>query len=536
MPCSSTVVRRVASYREFTQHYPQPGWVEHDATEIWDAVVATLTEVIERGRPRHVGGDRHHEPARDRGGLEPLDRRAVRHRDRLAGPPHRRTAATSSRRRATSTSCATTGLVLDPYFSGTKFEWLLEQRDIPVDDDLALGTIDAWLIWNLTGGEVFATDVTNASRTMLFDIGERQWNPNCASCSDVPIVALPEVRPSSGRIGVTSDDCGVPAGIPVSGVAGDQQAALFGQACVEPGMAKNTYGTGSFVLLNVGDGVSAADRGDAHHDRVEARRRHDRLRARRRDLRHRRRDPVAARRHQHHRRRGRDRSARQQRRPTPAACRRAGVRRARIAVVGSVRPRHDRRHHPRHHPRHITRAVVESMAYQIRDVVDAMVAASGTPIVDLRVDGGASVMDLLLQIQADQLGVTVRRPVDQETTALGAAFLAGLAEGVWPDLDAIAATWHARRRVRARPRSHVRRPRSRQWLRAVERSRNWVEHLTDPTRSRIRSRRLRSHRRFRRRSDADRVPVGSGGRRRGGRAATREPARVRGRAGPVGRR
>src|SRR5690606_1567758 len=145
-----------------------------------------------------------------------------------------------------------TGLVLDPYFSGTKFEWLLRERGVPVDESLALGTIDAWLIWNLTGGEVHATDVGNASRTMLFDIVERRWSDELCELLHVPIGALPEVRPSSGRFAVTSARCGVPEGIPVSGVAGDQQAALFGQVCFTPGMAKNTYGTGSFVLLNVG--------------------------------------------------------------------------------------------------------------------------------------------------------------------------------------------------------------------------------------------------------------------------------------------
>ena len=143
--------------------------------------------------------------------------------------------------------------MLDPYFSGTKFEWLLTEGGVEVSDDLALGTIDTWLLWNLTGGEVFATDPTNASRTMLFDIVERRWDPELCDLLHVPLSALPDVRPSSGRFGVTSDRCAVAPGIPVSGIAGDQQAALFGQACFEPGTAKNTYGTGSFVLLNVGD-------------------------------------------------------------------------------------------------------------------------------------------------------------------------------------------------------------------------------------------------------------------------------------------
>ncbi|MEM9042960.1 MAG: FGGY family carbohydrate kinase, partial [Actinomycetota bacterium] len=238
----------VASYREFTQHYPQPGWVEHDAVEIWEAVKATLTEVIEEvGRERvaaiGITNQRETVVAWNRSTGEPYgtaivwqDRRTADVCDRLAADGH----LDMVRER--------TGLVLDPYFSGTKFAWLLQNREIPVGDDLALGTIDAWLIWNLTGGEVFATDVTNASRTMLCDIRARTWDEELGELLGVPITALPEIVPSSGRIGITSEVCGVAAGIPVSGVAGDQQAALFGQACVAPGMAKNTYGTGSFVL------------------------------------------------------------------------------------------------------------------------------------------------------------------------------------------------------------------------------------------------------------------------------------------------
>ena len=247
----------IAAYREFTQHYPQPGWVEHDAEEIWSAVVETLNEVVDT-----VGVDRI-------GAIGITNQReTVVAWSRATGKPHGTAIVWQDRR--TARLCdelevaghlemvrERTGLVLDPYFSGTKFGWLLANREIPVgpDDvgDLALGTIDAWLIWNLTGGQTFATDVTNASRTMLCDIRSRTWDPELCDLLGVPIDALPEIVPSSGRIAVTSEECGAPAGIPISGVAGDQQAALFGQACVEPGMAKNTYGTGSFVLLNVGE-------------------------------------------------------------------------------------------------------------------------------------------------------------------------------------------------------------------------------------------------------------------------------------------
>jgi glycerol kinase len=465
----------VTSYREFTQHYPQPGWVEHDASEIWDAVVTTLIEVIGEVGRDHVAAigitnQRETVVAWNRSTGEPYgsaivwqDRRTAARCDQLEADGHLELVRN------------TTGLVLDPYFSGTKFEWLLSEREIPTGPDLALGTIDAWLIWNLTGGRVHATDVTNASRTMLYDIVRREWSTELCQLFHVPIESLPQVRPSSGRFGITSDDCGVPAGIPVSGVAGDQQAAMFGQACFEPGMAKNTYGTGSFVLLNVGatcpapaegmlttilweladgtvayalegaifvtgaaiqwlrDGINIID------DASET-------------------GPLAE--------------------SVPDS---GGVvvvpaftglgspwwdPYARGTIVGITRGTTRA---------HIVRAVVESMAYQTRDAVDAMVAASGTPLNELRVDGGASVMDFMLQIQADQLGVTVRRPVDQETTALGAAFLAGLAEQVWPDLDAIQSTWRLDATFQPEPDRTFADLAHQQWLRAVERSRNWIE-------------------------------------------------------------
>ncbi len=463
----------VASYREFSQHYPHPGWVEHDAAEIWEAVVATLREVTDAvgaGNVAAIGitNQRETAVAWNRATGEPYgtaivwqDRRTAERCDELEAAGH----LDLVRER--------TGLVLDPYFSGTKYEWLLTHRDIPVDGQLALGTIDSWLIWNLTGGEVLATDVTNASRTMLCDIRSRTWDTELCGLLSVPVDSLPRIVPSSGRIGTTSEARGAPPGIPVSGVAGDQQAALFGQACVEPGMAKNTYGTGSFVLLNVGpecppptEGMlttvawTLAD-GTTHYalegaifvtgaaiqwlrdglgiidDAAEV-------------------GPLAA--------------------SVPDT---GGVHvvpaftglgspwwdpYARGAVFGITRGTSRA---------HLARAVVESMAYQTRDVVDAMVAASGTPITDLRVDGGASVMDLLCQVQADQLGVTVRRPVDQETTALGAAFLAGLAEGVWDSTDAIAAQWTLDAEFTPAEDRTMADLLHAQWLQAVERSRGW---------------------------------------------------------------
>ncbi len=470
---SAVTASPVAAYREFTQHYPRPGWVEHDATEIWQATADTLSDVV-----GHVGPDR----------VAAIgitnQRETVVAWNRATGQPYgtaivwqdRRTAARCDELAADGQLERVrriTGLVLDPYFSATKLEWLLANRDIPVDDSLAVGTIDSWLMWNLTGGEVHATDPSNASRTMLFDIDTLEWSDELCELFGVPRQALPEVRASSGRFGVTSGRLGTPAGIAVAGVAGDQQAALFGQACIRPGMAKNTYGTGSFVLLNVGErrpepvdgmltsvGWVLADgtvayvlEGSIFVTGATVQWLRDELQII---------DHAA------------DTEA-----LALSVDDTAGVYLvpaftglgspwwdpyARGTVLGISRGTNRA---------HLARAAVESMAFQTRDVVDAMVSASGIAIDDLRVDGGASAMDLLLQFQADQLGVTVRRPVDQETTALGAAYLAGLAEGVWPSLDAIAAEWtedvvFAPSADRAGPDSH-----HTIWRRAVDRSRAW---------------------------------------------------------------
>jgi glycerol kinase len=363
--------------------------------------------------------------------------------------------------------------VLDPYFSGTKYEWLLRDGGVPVSADLALGTIDAWLIWNLTGGGVFATDSTNASRTMLFDIHRLAWDDELCDLLHVPLDRLPDVHPSSGRVAVTSNRWGAPAGIAVSGIAGDQQAALFGQACFHPGMAKNTYGTGSFVLLNVGADVpppaegmlttvawTLADGTAAYalegaifstgsaiqwlrdglgiiHDAGEV-------------------GPLAA-----------------------TVDDTGGVflvpaftglgspwwdAYARGTVAGITRGTTRA---------HLARAVVESMAYQTRDAVEAMVAASGRRLSELRVDGGASVMDLLLQIQADQLGVPVLRAAERETTAVGAASLAALAEGV-VDLDGLTERWQLDATFTPNPDRTAADAVHAMWLRALERSRGWA--------------------------------------------------------------
>lgn len=472
----------VAEYREFPQYYPSPGRVEHDADEIWEAVRATLTAVVDSVGRENVAAI----------GITNQRETAVAW-DRSTGRPLARAIVWQDRR--TADRCAEltraghlplvrerTGLVLDPYFSGTKFEWMLRHGGVVASPDLALGTVDAWLIWKLTAGEVFATDVTNASRTMLFDIRSRRWDPDLCALLGVPETALPRVVPSSGRIGLTSADAGIPAGIPVSGVAGDQQAALFGQACVEPGTAKNTYGTGSFVLMNVGaacpdptegmlttvawelaDGtVTYALEGSIFVTGAAVQWLRDGL--------------------------GIIENAAETGPLAETVTDSGGVvivpaftglgspwwdPYARGAVLGITRGTTRA---------HLARAVVESMAYQVRDVVDAMVEHSGTPLRELRVDGGASAMDVMLQFQADQLGVTVRRPIDQETTALGAAYLAGLAEGVWADLGTLTAQWQLDATFEPALDRTIADVLHAQWRRAVDRSRGWVtEGTAEPT-------------------------------------------------------
>ncbi|MCB1250510.1 MAG: glycerol kinase, partial [Acidimicrobiales bacterium] len=243
-----------AAYREFTQHFPRPGWVEHDAAEIWDVTQAVLGALTERLAGREVVAI----------GITNQRETAVVWDAATSRPLHR---ALVWQDRRTADRCAAleaaghlplvrqrTGLVLDPYFTGSKLGWLFSDGGVPTGPTTRAGTVDSWLVWNLTGGAAHVTDTSNASRTLLFDIGRLAWDDELCALFDVPSHVLPEVRPSSARYGVTTADvAGVGAGVPVSGIAGDQQAALFGQACFEPGMTKNTYGTGSFVLMNVGE-------------------------------------------------------------------------------------------------------------------------------------------------------------------------------------------------------------------------------------------------------------------------------------------
>jgi len=470
------------SYREFPQHFPQPGWVEHDAGDIWDAVRTTLSELASTlaaaGQTIAAIGITD-------------QRETVVLWDKVTGRPLHRAIVWQDRRTAErcddlraaghlDTFRGATGLVLDPYFSGTKLEWLLERGGVDRSNpNLAFGTVDSWVLWNLTGGAAHATDPSNASRTLLYDIRSLSWSEELCDLLHVPTSCLPEVRPSSGRFGTTAEGVGVPAGIPVSGIAGDQQAALFGQACFEPGMTKNTYGTGSFVLMNVGpdcpppsegllttvgwvlaDGTTAyALEGAIFVTGAGVQWLRDGLGLIREAAEI---GPLAA-----------TVNDTEGVFLVPAF---TGLGSpywdpyARGTLVGLTRGVGRA---------HLARAVVEAMAYQTRDVVEAMCTASGRDVTLLRADGGASVMDLLLQLQADQLQVPVARPRTQETTALGAAYLAGLAEGVWSSCEELAAQWHLDVQFEPTSSAGAADRAYTQWQRAVERSRDWATHNAD---------------------------------------------------------
>lgn len=464
------------AYREFPQHFPNPGWVEHDPDDIWDATVATLAELVDRLDGEAVAAvgvtnQRETVVAWDRRTGRPLHR-AIVWQDRRTAP------RCDALREAGHLDLVrrTTGLVIDPYFSATKLEWLLTEGGVEAGPDLALGTVDAWLLWRLTGGPdggVHATEPSNASRTMLFDIRRLAWSDELCELFGVPVRALPEVRPSACRFGVAA--AGTPvAGVPVSGILGDQQAALFGQACLEPGMTKNTYGTGSFVLMNVGDRcpepaegllttvawtaertgeVAYALEGSIFVTGAAVQWLRDGLGLIRESA------EIG---------------------PLAESCPDTGGvylvpaftglgspwwdPYARGTIVGITRGTT---------AAHLARAAVEAMAFQTRDVVEAMVEVSGRPVPELRVDGGAA-MDLLVQLQADQLGVPVTRPVVRETTALGAAYIAGLAEGVWGSPDEIEQSWRADLRCEPRADRADVDARHARWRQAVERARGWA--------------------------------------------------------------
>jgi glycerol kinase len=441
------------AYSEFTQYYPQPGWVEHDPEEIWKVSLKVMGEALVAAG---IGAD----------GLAGIgitnQRETTVVWDRASGLPVYRAIVWQSRQSASICERLRadgleplfrekTGLVIDPYLSGSKIRWILD-RDPDLQrraeaGELEFGTIDSWLLWKLTGGNAQAgalhrTDPTNASRTLLYDIHEQRWDLELCEILNVPMSMLPEVLPSAGVFGETDVLDGVPPGIPIAGIAGDQQAALYGQGCWEPGQAKNTYGTGCFLLMNMGlqhpvskNGLLTTICCDAHGApayalegsifiagaavqwlRDELKIIDDAAET----------DALA-----------RSIEDNQGVYLVPAF---AGLGApywdmdARGAVLGLTRGAGRA---------HLARAALEAIAYQSRDIVDVMNRDSGIELTELRVDGGASKNDFLMQFQADILGVTVDRPKLVETTAAGSAYLAGLAVGVWnspSELDQIRRT------------------------------------------------------------------------------------------------
>jgi glycerol kinase len=470
------------AYREFPQHFPRPGWVEHDPNDWWSALVDATREALSHPGVRvpavavGITNQRETTVVWDRRTLLPIHP-AIVWQDRRTAPLCERLRdegweETIQRR---------TGLVLDPYFSGTKLSWLLDNvdgaRQAAEAGDLAFGTVDSYLVARMTGGASHVTDRSNASRTMLFDIERLEWDREILDRLKVPAAVLPEVLPSAAAFGATDPEHLLGATVPITGIAGDQQAALFGQACFEAGETKNTYGTGSFVLMNTGDRPARApgllttvacgpDAKSAYAlegsifvtgAAVQWLRDGLGILETSADA-----GPVAA--------------------SVPDT---GGVYfvpaltglgapwwdpYARGTVVGITRGTTRA---------HIVRAAVEAMAYQTRDVVDAMVAATGVPLTELKVDGGASAMDALLQFQADLLGVPVRRSRVQETTALGAAFLAGLGSGIWSSTDQLRRVWRLDREFEPRPVAATETS-YRGWRRAVERSLRWSEAESEP--------------------------------------------------------
>jgi glycerol kinase len=462
--------------REFAQHYPQPGWVEHDANEIWVSQASTIAEVLARAEV-------------DAGELAAVgitnQRETVVLWDRATGHPiapaivwqDRRTAARCDALRAAGHEAlvaARTGLLLDPYFSGTKLAWLLDHvpgaRARAERGELCFGTVDSWLAWKLSGGQAHVTDASNASRTLLMNL-EGGWDADMLALFGIPVACLPRVLASSSRTGIVARIEGHE--VPLTGIAGDQQAALFGQTCFRPGMAKNTYGTGCFMLMNTGTRplrsrhrlltTVAWDVGERSYALegsvfvggavVQWLRDGLGLIERSADV-----ETLAA--------------------SVPDS---GGVllvpaftglgsphwdAYARGTMLGITRGTQRG---------HIARAALEAIAFQSAELLSAMQSDASQPLIELRVDGGATVNDLLMQFQADLLGVPVVRPRVTETTALGAAYLAGLATGFWSSPEELAAGWQAERVFEPSISRDQAGDLMRHWSRAVERARGWSE-------------------------------------------------------------
>jgi glycerol kinase len=471
-------VVRARGYAELPQHYPEPGWVEHDPEDIW----ATMGKAA--GAALTCAGVQGHEVAAV--GITNQRETTIVWDRKTGAPIHRaivwqcrRTAATCDRLRAEGLEATVrerTGLVLDAYFSGTKIAWLLDNvpgaRARAGRGELAFGTVDSWLLWNLTGGRVHATDVSNASRTLCLNLATVDWDDRMCAMLGVPREMLPDVVDSSGVCGETVDLGWLPAGVPIAGIAGDQQAALFGQACFAPGAAKNTYGTGCFALLNTGDRPVASRHGllTTLAWRIDGRTTYalegavfiagaavqwlrDGL------------GIIAA--------------AAETEALARSVADTGGVyfvpafvglgapywdQRARGVIVGLTRGTTRA---------HLARAALEAIAYQSRDVLDAMAADAKASLGEVKVDGGATANDFLCQFQADVLDATVARPAVIETTALGAAYLAGLGSGLWRSLDAVAERHAVERHFTPSMDAMARAEGYAGWRRAVERARGW---------------------------------------------------------------
>src|SRR5438874_7851882 len=462
---------RGKGYKEITQHYPRPGWVEHDPNEIWSAVQAIAKRALDAASadPAEVAAigitnQRETLVLWDRRTLEPIapaivwqDRRTADECKRLRDEGHEKQVRDI------------TGLVLDPYFTATKYAWA--RKNIPGAKEAAAGTVDSWLIARLSAGRDHVTDASNASRTLLYDIDHGAWSENMADLFGVSLDNLPRVVDSSGRISAANTEAFGSVAAPITGVAGDQQAALFGQACTTDGMAKNTYGTGSFVLMQTGANRISSDTGMLT---TVAWRRGGRLTyalegaifvtgAALQWLR----DGLGL---------IQDAS---EAGPLAASVPDAGGAFLVPAFVGLGAPYWDAYARgtivglTRGTTRaHLVRAAVEAMAYQTRDVVEAMEKDTGRRLTELRVDGGAAVMDVLCQLQADLLGIPVRRPRQTETTALGAAFLAGLGVGLWTEAD-LARLWKLDREFEPTMSRDQADALQSRWRQAVERSRSW---------------------------------------------------------------
>ena len=465
--------------KEFTQYFPKPGWVEHDATEIWLTQYAVAAEaltkanvVAEQIAAIGITNQRETTVVWDKETGEPVcnaivwqDRRTAEYCDTLIA------------KGLTDTIRAKTGLLIDPYFSATKIRWILENipnaREKAEAGQLYFGTVETWLIWKLTGGKVHVTDYTNASRTMLFNITDLKWDEEILAELGIPASMLPEVKPSSYVYGETAHDL-FGGAIPIAGAAGDQQAALFGQTCFQPGDAKNTYGTGCFMLLNTGqtpvfsknglvttiawglDGkVTYALEGSVFVAGSAIQWLRDQLKVL---------DSAA------------DSEYFANKVPDANGCyvvpAFTGLGApywdpyARGAIVGLTRGVNRY---------HIIRATIESLAYQTYDVLRAMEADSGIRMRVLKVDGGASANDLLMQIQSDIIQAPVNRPVCIETTAMGAAYLAGLAVGYWKSMEDIASNWASDRVFSPRIDAAEQQKRLRGWHRAVTCAQSWAK-------------------------------------------------------------